>query len=255
MFDVSSSKVDKVIVHRVGNRTREEGYTLSTQEVKRTEYLSDLLLRHYLVPLAKANDAYNFYHESDLKLNAIHSFAKQIFAESSTFGEQSQNIAKHLYSASTHSKIVGGELIIILFKGLIADGSTCDAIGIYRIETKDTYLDVKDDAGALQLIERTGISLDRIQKGALILSHDIHVLAIDSLSQNTKYWLDSFLKVAPRSTPKACARLGGTLLKAVSSKMSDPNAALELGSRISKTMQESDGTVSLVKLRRLLLLI
>jgi hypothetical protein len=248
MIDTSSAEVQKIIVHRVGNRTREEGYTLSTQEVNKTKYLGDLLLRHYLLPLANAKEAYNFYHESDIELNAIDRFAKQIFLEPSTFKGQSQNIAKHLYSASTHSKIVGGELIVILFKGLIVDGSNRDALGIYRIETRDSYLDVKDEAGALQLIERTGISLNRIQKGALILSHDIHVLAIDTLSHNTKYWLDSFLKVAPRSTPKTCAKVGGALLKAVSSKVSDPNAALELGNRLSKSIQESE-TISMGELK------
>lgn len=200
MIDISSAEIAKIIVHRVGNRIREEGYSLSNQEVKRTKDIDDTFLRHYLAPLVRSNDIYGFYHESDIGLNAVYHFTNQVFAEPSSFSEQSQNIAKHLYSASTHPKISSGELIIIFFTGLIVDGVTCDALGIYRIEMKDSYLDVDDDSGAFQLIERTGISLEKMQKGALVLSTDNRVFAIDSLSQKTKYWMESFLKITPQST-------------------------------------------------------
>jgi hypothetical protein len=244
MIDISSAEVTKAIVHRVGNRIREEGYSLSTQEVKRTKDIDDILLRHYLSPLVKRNEIYGFYHESDIGLNTIYHFSKQVFESPSIFSEQSQNIAKHLYSASTHPKISSGELIIILFTGLVVDGTKCDALGIYRIETKDSYLDINDDAGAFQLIERTGISLEKMQKGALVLSNDYRVFAIDTLSQKTKYWMESFLKIMPQSTPKVCAKIGGQLLKAISSKISEPNSAIELGNRISKSIEDSE-TISL----------
>jgi hypothetical protein len=244
MIDISSAKVTNAIVHRIGNRVREEGYSLSTQEVKRTKEIDDILLRHYLSPLAKRNEIYGFYHESDIGLNAVHHFTRQVFATPSVFSEQSQNIAKHLYSASTHPKISSGELIIVLFTGLIVDGNNSDALGIYRIESKDSYLDISDDAGAFQLIERTGISLEKMQKGSLVLSSNNQVFAIDTLSQKTKYWMESFLKITPQSTPKACAKVGGDLLKAISSKISDPNSALELGKRISKSIEDSE-TISL----------
>lgn len=244
MIDISTALVTNAIVHRVGNRVREEGYSLSSQEIKRSKDIDDIFLRHYLSPLVRRNEFYSFYHESDLGLNAIHHFTAQIFKDTPAFYEQSHNIAKHLYSASNHPKISGGELIIILFSGVIVDGIACNALGIYRIETKDSYLDVSDDSGTFQLIERTGISLDKMQKGALVLSSDNRVFAIDSLSQKTKYWMESFLKIMPQSTPKACAKIGGDLLKAISSKISDPNEALELGNRIAKSIEESE-TISL----------
>ncbi|WP_340124583.1 nucleoid-associated protein [Methylobacter svalbardensis] len=250
MIDISSAEVTKAIVHRVGNRIREEGYSLSTQEIKRTKDIDDILLRHYLSPLVKRNEIYDFYHESDIGLNTIYHFTKQVFANPSIFSEQSRNIAKHLYSASTHPKISSGELIIILFTGLVVDGTKCDALGIYRIETKDSYLDINDDAGAFQLIERTGISLEKMQKGALVLSSNYRVFAVDTLSQKTKYWMESFLKITPQSTPKVCAKVGGELLKAISSKISDPNSALELGNRISKSIEDSE-TISLGVIKKI----
>jgi hypothetical protein len=240
MIDISSAEVKNAIVHRVGNRVREEGYSLSTQEINRNKDIDDILLRYYLSPLAKRNDIYSFYHESDIGLNAVYHFTRQVFATPSVFNEQSQNIAKHLYSASTHPKISSGELIIVLFTGLIVDGNKSDALGIYRIESKDSYLDISDNAGAFQLIERTGISIEKMQKGALILSTDNQIFAVDTLSQKTKYWMESFLKITPKSTPKACAKVGGDLLKAISSKISDPNSALELGKRISKSIENTE---------------
>lgn len=250
MIDISSAKVTKIIVHRVGNRIREEGCSLSLQEVEGTKDLNDTLLRHYLSPLVKKDKLYNFYHESDIGLNAIYHFAQQVFLSPSSFGEQSKNIAKHLYSVSTHPKISSGEVIIILFTNIIVNQVACDALGVYRIETKDSYLDINDDSGTFQLIEKTGISLEKMQKGALILSVDNQVFAIDSLSQKTKYWIESFLKITPQSTPKTCAKIGGDLLKEISSKISDPNAAVDLGNRISTSIEKSE-TISLGEIKEI----
>jgi hypothetical protein len=52
--------------------------------------------------------------------------------------------------------------------------------------------------------------------------------------------MESFLKITPQSTPKACAKVGVDLLKAISLKISDPNAAIELGNRITKSIEESE---------------
>lgn len=240
MVDVSSAKIKKLIIHRIGNKLRDEGFTLSQKEAERTRTLDDLLLRNYLATVIRQGEEYDFYHESDLSLNTVHHFTKLIFEDNKTFKTHTQSIAKHLYSASTHPNIGGGEFIIILFEDVRTDEGREQALGLFRIEGKNDYLDVTDEGGSLHVIERLGISLDKIQKGAIAVAGGKKVYVIDSLGQKTKYWLESFLKAVPSATPKACAKVAGAFLKAVSNKVSLPADALEFGQRLQKSLSESD---------------
>ncbi|HHH0823789.1 TPA: hypothetical protein ACPZPM_004114 [Yersinia enterocolitica] len=239
MIDISSAKIEKLIVHRVGNKIREEGYKLSSNEAKINDHLNDLFLKHYLLPLSKIDSCFQFYHESDITLNEIHQFTSRIFFNPSSFQEQSVNIAKHLYSASTHPNIAGGDFIIILFSEIKLNDISSYGIAILKIESKDDYLDIKDNAGIFQPHERTGISLNKIQKGALIISDTKTIYVIDNLGQKTKYWLDSFLKVVPLKTQRSCTKAGGEILKSISSKIDDTSMSLNLNKEVEKKIKSS----------------
>jgi hypothetical protein len=240
MVDVSSAKVKKLIVHRIGNKLRDEGFTLSDNEAERTSTLDDLLLKSFLAPVVRQGEVYELHHESDLSLNTIHHYSNLIFSNESSFQSHSQAIAKHLYSASVHPNIGGGEFIEILFDDIRTEDGPRQGLGLFRIEGKNDYLDVMDENGSLRVLERVGISLDKIQKGAVVVSGSTKVFVIDALSQKTKYWLESFLKAVPSATPKACAKAAGAFLKAVSFKVELPGDALEFGQRIQESLSDSD---------------
>lgn len=53
MIDISSAKVAKVIVHRVGNKLRDEGFHLSQAECNRSSTLDELLIRDFLAPVVR----------------------------------------------------------------------------------------------------------------------------------------------------------------------------------------------------------
>ena len=59
-----------------------------------------------------------------------------------SFQHNSRQIAKHLYDISSHPKIKGGELYVTYFSNMVLDGDTVDAVGIFKSETKETYLKV-----------------------------------------------------------------------------------------------------------------
>ncbi len=110
---------------------------------------------------------------------------------------------------------------------------------MFRIEIKDYYFDVLENNGTLELKDRSGIALKNIQKGALILSRPNEVFAVDTLSSRTRYWLDMFLKVRPKHTPKSCAKLAGSLVKAVSNEIEDPAAALSFRHNLEAAIEEA----------------
>lgn len=90
------------------------------------------------------------------------------------------------------------------------------------------------------MVERIGISLDKVQKVALILSGGQTVHVIDSLSKKTKYWLETFLNAVPAGTPRASAKAAGEFLKAVSSKVESPADAVEFGNKVQESMAAAE---------------
>lgn len=247
MLDVSSTKIEKFVVHHVGNKLREEGYILSSKEADSQDMLNELLLKHYLLPLSQQTDLYEFFHESDLNLNELYRYSSNIFADRKAFLDQSYSIAKHLYSVSTHPNISGGELITLLFSDIRINSFTIEGIAILKMESRDSYLDIVDERGTIQLMTKSGISLNKIQKGCLILSNGNNVITIDTLSQKTKYWNDSFLKIKPQQTTDACARVGGAILKSVASKVHDPSARISLNKKLEQELA-SNSSLSISEL-------
>ncbi|WP_375576805.1 nucleoid-associated protein [Paracidovorax oryzae] len=227
MLDISSARVMRCVVHRVGNRLREEGCELSQQEVHGTAELHGTLLRHYLAPIAKTGEAFELYHESDIELNAVRQFSSRIFSESDDFITLTQHIAKQLYASSVHSSIAAGEFIAILFCDVRIDDESHFALGLYKIEERETFLDVERTDDSLNLVELSGIPVSSIQKGALIVDNSFEIYIKESSGQQTKYWAESFLKARPRQTEKSTAKLTAQFVKQVCSRI-DMEAGMSL---------------------------
>ncbi len=240
MIDISTAIVKNLVIHEVGNSFRDEGIKLSNKTVARTPSLDGLLLKNYLAPTIRHGDAYAMYHESELALNTIFHYTELVFANQTSFLKHSAAIAKHLYSSSTHPNIGGGEFMLILFDDIKVKGAVHQALGLFRVETKSDYLDVIENKGSFQVNEKIGISVDKIQKGAIVFSGGLDVFVVDALSQKTKYWLDTFLKVEPVQTSKTYAKAAGAFIKAVSNKVTIPNEALEFSKQLQTKIETSD---------------
>lgn len=227
MLDVSSARVTHCAVHKVGNRLREEGCTLSQKEVRGTAELHGTLLRSYLTPMAKTGEEFEFYHESDLTLNATRQFSSRILTDPNSFLEISQNLAKHLYSVSSHPSITEGEFIAILFQDVRVAEQSRYALGLYKIEQRETFLEVESSGQSLNLIELSGIPVSSIQKGVLIIGEDLGMFVKESNGQQTKYWADLFLKARPKQSQKSTSRLAAEFVKQVCARI-DVEAGVSL---------------------------
>jgi hypothetical protein len=242
MIDVSSARLTNIAVHRVGNKTREEGINLAENESSISDSVRELLSQHYLLPLSKQREIYDFFHESDLSLNAVANISGKIFDQPGDFIKNTQAVAKHLYATSTHQNISSGELVFLLFSDVKVGELESTALAVLKMESKDNFIEIEESTGSFELTERTGISLSKIQKGALILPNSQGVFVVDNLGQKTKYWVDSFLKIAPRATSKYYAKICGSILKGVSSKIDDAQDIAGLNEKITEKINSSELT-------------
>lgn len=206
MLDYTFAKIEEVIVHLVGNKLRDEGIRFSKDTSKYLESdLQDVLLQYYLTSLVDEKSIYQFDHETDVNLNEIYVYAKDIFNNRDVFIEQSINAAKHLYEKSTHPRIKNRELYIVYFSGVKFDDIITDAVGIFISENKDTFLTVTAGKDAITVDFERGVNIEKLEKGCLVVNQDssngYKILMIDSggkSKSDAQYWKDEFLKVKPK---------------------------------------------------------
>ena len=190
------------IIHKIGNKGLDQGIALSNDTINLDDKTGKIL-EQYILGQAVSDSYYEFWHESDLSLNEVYSYVKNCFENNTSFKDASKNIAKHLYSCSIHPRIKSGELCIVYFKNVIVDSITCDAIGLFKSENKDTFLKMITEGTRNEIIIETGININKIDKAAVIFNTKkdsgcwVTVIDKTNKSSEAKYWTDDFLKVRP----------------------------------------------------------
>ena len=190
-------------IHFVGNKSAEEGTIISASRMALDDAMRAILENHFLTPFT-SEEYFQLYHDSGLEYNVVYGAVAQIFDDSETLYEQSVNLAKYLYDQSTHAKIKGGEFYVVHFKDCCVDGETADAIGLFKSESKDTFLKVLLDNGGLSLDCEQGIMLKKLDKGCLIFNKNREEGFVVAVVDNTnrgieaQYWMDDFLHLRQR---------------------------------------------------------
>lgn len=198
---IALGKIERAIVHQVGNKTNGDGVRFSSQESSLEKVESDI--DHLLKKVFLFEDTYQFYFEPTLTLNPVYTFIKAIFENSNNFVEESQNISRYLYEKSTHPKIKGGEVCFVYLKDCEVDGVEADAICILKSETKETILQFQPLENGYEVLRQQGLSLQKLDKGCVIFNiegqngYKLSVVDGTKKGDEAKYWIESFLHIRP----------------------------------------------------------
>lgn len=202
MFDFSEIGMEKLVIHKVGNKLREEGFILSAGLYEVTDGNLEELLMKYFLSSFKEKVVYKFFHETDIHLNELYMYASSIFIDPQEFYGQSVNILKHLYEKSDHPQIKAGEFYTVYFSGCIVNGQQVDALGIFKTENKDNYLKVIDKRNEITLGAEIGINIKKLDKGAIIFNSEsmdgYRVAIVDTVNKGNSealFWKEDFLRL------------------------------------------------------------
>lgn len=192
-------KINALSVHRIGKKSAVEGVELSKTTVVLNEKLRDILKAYFLMAF-KDEERYVFTHPTRLDLNSVYTYVSAIFDNVDSFHEESINIANFLYEQSEHPNIKRGDFYVIHFKDCILDGETIDAIGLFKSENKDTFIQINPVAGGFRVESLTGMNINRLDKGCLIFNtnrdNGYVVCVVDNANRNdAKYWVNDFLQL------------------------------------------------------------
>lgn len=202
MTGTDAVQLNEVIVHKVGNPTRGEDFKRSEKLLRLSGDIVPKLLTQYFLGPFDTNKLYCFTHLSDLKLNEMYHYTACLFEEPQRFIEISGQIAAFLYSKSTHVKVKEGELYIALFKDVPFENGFTSAIGIFKSESKETFLKLSRQQDEWELKDEEGISIHKLDKGCLIFNAGpaggYKLCVADNINkQDTQYWINDFLQVQP----------------------------------------------------------
>lgn len=203
MHITTESQLIKISLHKVGNKSLDEGLSLSKTYLKTFDNINKVLVSYFMSPF-KSEEYFNFYHESMLELNEVYVYVSKIFENPDDLFEQSVHLAKHLYEKSTHPKIKGGEFYTVYFKDCILDGETVDAVGLFKSENKDTFLKVYPTGDGFEIESELGVNINKLDKGCLIFNTESEkgyvVAVVDNTNKGSEaqYWIDDFLHLRQR---------------------------------------------------------
>ena len=199
MIDFSIARLDKLAIHRVGNKLRDEGIHFSKSLVNQVDEHVNTLLGTYFFSPFKSQELYNFVHSSNLELNEAYKFCSSFFEGDNDFLSISIAFAKHLYDVSNHPKINGGEIYLVHITDCVIEDEVVDAIGIFKSESKDTFLKVFPEGNSFTINEDSGININRLDKGAIVFKSEkdngykVSIVDIVNQGKEAVYWKSNFL--------------------------------------------------------------
>ncbi|WP_299209476.1 nucleoid-associated protein [uncultured Dokdonia sp.] len=200
MINLYNAQIESLSIHRVGNKSKAEGLFVSNDPYPLSDEITPLVKEFFFKSFReKEENYYRFDHETDLEFHTLFGIAQKVFENPSATHLLSEEIAKHLYDQSEHPHIKAGELYIAHLENVMIDNIKTDAIGIFKSELKQDFLQFRESGSNLEMFLEQGINLNKLDKGCLIINHKAEegykILSVDSNRYDTKYWIENFLGV------------------------------------------------------------
>ena len=204
MLYFEDTRIEALDIHVVGNKAKDEPLMASPAlSAQVTDEALMQTLTSYFLDGFKSEECYNLYHETDLACNEVWNFVGRIFDDPASLHEHSVSLARHLYECGTLPQIKGGEFYVVYFSACRLGGETVDAVGLFKSEPRDTFLDARAGEEGVHLATCQGIDIKRLDKGAVVFNLERDAGFVVRIVDNTnrteaRYWADDFLRVRPR---------------------------------------------------------
>lgn len=196
-------KIKDIALHKVGNKLNQDGIILSRSTLNFDDEVKELLIKYFITPF-RSDEYHHLHHDIDLQENPVYAAVSRIFDEPGSLFDQSVLLARHLYEQSHHPKIKGGEFYVVYFTDCMLGNEQLEAVGLFKSETKETFLKVYPSEDGFEIGSESGININKLDKGCLIFNTEreegFRIAIIDNTNRGNeaKYWADSFLRVSRR---------------------------------------------------------
>ncbi len=212
MLDFTRSEMSHLIHHYVGNKGLGHTMELSLGEITFHDDDSKNQVVNFLTNNFKSDIVYEFSKKDpdSIYIPDVHNCARELFKKNNPeiFVNMSHSIANHLYNQTMHPKLPAGTMYMAYFKDILCDGEVVDGIGIFKKEVEEQFLKPEIKEGFAVIETENGQSIDKLEKGVLILNtaanDGFKIQLFDKGKKNNScafYWVQDFLGVRLKDTP------------------------------------------------------
>lgn len=206
------------------------------------------LLTHCFLKSFRSLELHQLHHHTQLAKNELYSAAVTIFDDNDSLLEQGAMIARHLHANSRHPNIKPGDLCVALIDGISLGGQTVQALSIIKSESRVPFLQISEREGDLVLTTEQGIYPDKIDKGCLIINHDVEngfaVYLFDKSSSGAQFWVRDFAGARPVTNEdfltRRYAELCSEFAKRGLPEGTPAEDRMELAGRATQFLQETE---------------
>ncbi|GLB49967.1 nucleoid-associated protein [Neptunitalea lumnitzerae] len=200
MINLYPTHIESLSIHKVGNKSKNEGVFFSENPYQLNDEILGLLKEYFFKPFRDKEENYlRFDDDVDVELNELYKIAVEIFTDPASIHDNSKKIATHLFEQSNHPHIKPGEVYVAYLNDVVLDNEKMDAIGIFKSELKQDFLQFEENGNDINILIKQGININKLDKGCIILNTNkadgFKLLSIDSNRYDAKYWLENFLNV------------------------------------------------------------
>lgn len=198
MITIDQAQIKNLILHHVSSDEHEVVVNDQAFEFQ-SENEEEVLKKIFLKPFLQQAQTFEFKHQVGLEFNVLFNLAKSVF-ENDQFIIDSGSIVTHLATASAHHQIKNGDLFVAHFDRVILNNKAYEALGVYKFEEKDSFLEtsVNNETNAMQL--KKGIGNKKPDKACLILfTEEPYTLLIIDSNKDTDYWQNDFINHQPKN--------------------------------------------------------
>jgi len=201
-MDFTECNISHMITHFVGNKAK--GQTLEISSGM-TEYsVEDTeLVQQFFFDGMKLEEYFTFHHKESLDLHPVMNCVQSIFTDRSAFVEQSENLARLLYDASVHPKVIDGEFTVCYISNIKIESQYVNAIGLFKSESLNTFFKYDHQGSHYKLTPDYGYDISKIDKACLIFEvneedgYDIVISDRKAGGEEAIFWKDAFLGLKP----------------------------------------------------------
>lgn len=246
-LDFDNVRIAGLVLAKVGNPSRDEPLVTSKQVLQVEDEDQATLSSIFLRPFKGLGmQGHRFHHHSSLEKHELNECASAVFGDGASLLERGCEIAKRLYSKSSHPNIKSGDLCISLVEGLEIEGEPKKAICILKSESVTPFLSISSKDGDLQLSTEQGINPEKIDKGCLILDHfagkGYYVLTFDRAGSESRFWVRDFLSVVPIADPTLMTKkVAEMAMVAVAADADDDSPPWEVNTPAKEALSYFDG--------------
>lgn len=192
MIEYKGASVDELFFQKIEEEVTD--YHLKQDEFSPSE--EEMLKNIFLKPFADASNTYRFTHNVDLELNVLYKLSQEI-NQNEAIGDSHEGIISHLRTSSRHPNIKEGELFVLRFRDIFIGDHTIDALGIFKVEKKDPFIETPDWTKEPTLLFKEGIGEKKLDKACLILFDEdpFTILAYDNNNSEAVYWKNDFINL------------------------------------------------------------